>query len=317
MSRAVSIPRPTFLALAALVCLPFRANAQEPTRTCLAGRVRVLEALPADFELALDEACTRLEGASDVDPEVVLTVHLEGARAVVVASLPDGRSALRHVSAADRLLETMEALSVLPVHAEPAPSQLVRAPEPGAESVSEPAAVVVVAPPSSTRFELGGSFGGRYLASPSYAGVTVTGYAALRVRAWSLGLTVRWDPLVRVLADDATRLETSSLGVGFAFTRRWEPSAQLAFDFGATAAVDMQIQEYQLGARETSRTGTNARVGLIARTLHGHGRCRFLSALEVDVSPSLALHPIHVEPGVPRLPYFSVGLSAGVAWSPG
>lgn len=291
-----------------------RADAQ---RDCFGGRVRVV-ALPDDHDWAdaLRLVCARLTDADDVDPDVSLEVGIDAAGVVLVATLVDGRSATRHVGAPDRLLETVEALTLLPLRPPPIRSRLVEAspmPPPTAEAQTQDSSVSD-GRANGVSIETGIAFGGRVFATPVFTGASLDGYVGARLQNWGIALAIRWDPVVRPTAQDGSRYETSAFAVGFAVTRRFVANQRLRFDVGGTVALGVQVQEYETIGTEMTHADTDAHVGVLVRSLVGEGPARWLTSIEADLSPERALHPLRVEPELPRLPYFTLGVTTGVAW---
>lgn len=301
---------------AAALCLASRqVDGAETGSVCADPRVHVEGELDARWLAPVIDVCEQLGSMTDVDPSARLRIVAAGKDVIVEATLQDGRTAMRRITRPDDLRLTIEALVTLP----PEPPKTA----PSKETTTAPLATTTAAQPapnpttaaSMASIEIGVSGVGRVSGAPTYLTTGPTAYAGLRVDEWLLGVTARWDAYGRKAGGDFSGLEIDGIGAGFLLVRRVARGSVASFDVGASALLLEDSQTYVTPAGdEKSGTSPDARVGLLGRLHVGSEHWRWIVTLDGEVSPSRLRRDIRIDPELPVLPKWSVGLGLGLRW---
>jgi hypothetical protein len=311
--------------LALLLICPSALAAETPSplepafAACDDKRLEIDPKVPLRFRSAAVHACEELKAMTDVDSEVRLRIDASGDDVLVRARLGDGRTATRLVQAPEALEPTVEALAIVPPLAESAPpaSAPIAAVTPKAPPVTG-AQTVGAAPRAAAHpllsFELAASLSGHIAGWPAVISPSLGGYAGLRSTDWLLAVTVRWDPIQALPANNVSSFEMDTAGGGFLLTRRlkWQETAA---DVGATAGLLVQSQSYESpqGGEKTG-SAVDARIGLLGQAIFGSGYRRLLVSLGGEVSPTRLRRKLRVDDVLPPLPWWDFGLGIGAVW---
>jgi hypothetical protein len=106
-----------------------------------------------------------------------------------------------------------------------------------------------------------------------------------------------------------------NLGAGFLISRELVGTPWSDVELGISAFVMAEIQSYYEDEDERTFSAADLRVGAFARVLVGHAPLRWTLALDVDLSPLRLRRDLVLDPLLPKLPSWSVGLGLGAAWS--
>ena len=272
----------------------------------------------APWRAVIERACLDIdERFTDPTAETHI-VPIEGDLTITV-NLADGRSTARRVHLPEALRPTLEALIVLPPERRsPVPPMPVAPSLPPATTLQEippdPSnAVPVVAREARPSIELGGGIGGRF-ASHAYLSLAVDAFAQIHVGSWLLGTVFRWDFIGQKEAPLVSTFETETVGAGLLVARR----AALGFgalDVGVTTRLALETQTYETSAGEQSISATDVRLGPFARLAFGSGALRGLFAVDAELSPTRLRRTFRLDPLLPPLPAWSLGMSAGLQWA--
>jgi hypothetical protein len=172
-----------------------------------------------------------------------------------------------------------------------------------------------VAARPSVGIEVGVAGSGRLALAPLYAFAGGLVYAGVRAAGWLLALDVQWDAEQLLTRNATPTFELEAVGAGIFVTKRLWGSRFAEFELGPAAKVVGQSESIKgLGASSHTDSTTDTRLGGIARMLFGRGALRYLVSLDSDVSPLRLVRPRRLEPALPRLPVWSLGLSFAVCW---
>jgi hypothetical protein len=297
-------------ALLALATLTTPAGVAAPTEGCADRRITVIGALDERWIDALAGACAALATMADRDPYGRLTLLPSGRGLVLQVTSGSGRSATRRVDEPEALLPTLEALLTIPRGARA--QHVAQADEPEAAG----RAPVSSAPaPNGERLEIsvGGTVGARLSGPRAFLFASPGGFFEVATGGWAVSIGMRWDELL--VAEDvvAPGFEMDALSVSVTVARRW-PLSFGRFDLGLAPRLIAESQSYSPPTGERGGTSTDIRPALVARLELGRRRARFLVDLDADVSPSRLRRELRIDPELPRLQGWSVGLAVGAAW---
>ena len=271
----------------------------------------------APWRVVIERACLDIdERFTDPTAEThILPVERD---LTITVTLADGRSTSRRVHLPEALRPTLEALIVLPPERRPsAPTAAVPPPSspiPIAELPPDPSkASTLVAPEPKPSIELGGGVGGR-LASHAYLSLAVDAFAQLHVGSWLLGTVFRWDFIGQKEAPLVSTFETETVGAGLLVAHR-APLGFGALDIGLTSRLALETQTYETSAGEQSLGATDVRLGPFARLAFGTGALRGLIGVDAELSPTRLRRTFRLDPILPPLPAWSLGMSAGLQWA--
>ena len=328
VGRSWSFVLPLRISLVALLLLPTRARAAESCRSVtLVERVGLSDA----FRQAAHALRTELVALPHEDcVEVTLVLEAAGARARLVAITREGQHTERDIGEPSALRAL--ALGLIAVATpEPSPSmsdedplrpsaadQPPHDPAPGVASE-----VGMARPPAKqpardkpVHFVLGVETGVR-LAEPSRVVMgEVNAHAEVAARNWLVGLSVRYAPFgVRAGGKRIPGFEYTELAVGPDFGRRigvgpfaldllLSPSVVVTSEGSAVADPDNDVDA----------TNVDVRLSTAARLmLPFAGTWRPCLTLDADVAPFSIGAPTSVDPILPPLPTWSLGLRLGAA----
>jgi hypothetical protein len=302
--------------------------------TCLSVAVEADPVVRGRWPELTTDLREALDGRSDLDACALIQVKsVEGSIAVEV-SLPDGRSASRHVKHREDVVPTIEALLLLPRASEPAIESPVEAPAPpaarptlvvDARQVASPAIEAQSstpppgAPPSRLRIELSITLSAHVGDGQKAAGVGAM--SLLDIAGWLVGFDGRAD---RYDGTGSAPAPMGALEIGVLGGRRFR-SRDLAFDLVAGPALALRggsgstVAPVQSGSMMNTVMQSSSREALVPRLRLG-GRLTFRARSVVrtflgvdgevgDVGP-IGPGPLGETHG---LPAWTVGLAVGVA----
>jgi len=268
--------------------------------------------------------CKSIPNLPDLDPTARIRV-VAGRPIVVIATLADGRTAKRDVPDVASLRHTIEALIVVP----PVPSvdhaggPPAAAPPSSASKPTDPGAPAAPPPEPLLSVELGAVFMGRAQGTPVYAGLGPVAWGALNYADWLFGVGLRFDPYVAQPTTTLTSFTMMTFGGGLELARRFRVHRLVGLDVGLglqvlqehqSARTDGGQEEEELEESSVSGDSTDVRLLAISR-LHVGGRgFRFTTDLELELSPLRVGRDDRIDPSLPTLPSFGVGLGAGISW---
>ena len=291
------------------------ARALEPGAVCEDARVRIHHPPDERWLASIVRACEEIGAMPDNDPDARVRIVPVDGDLIVEVTLKDGRSTLRRVTSPASLLPTLEALlTVPPARPEPAAPAPEPAPPP---SVAEPRYRPPLPPPlpqpPSFGIELGGALGGRVSGAQGYLSFAPSGFAALRAGSWLLGMTVRWDVFETKAGLAANNFEMETLGAGLSVARRFRPAIG-SMDVGVGPRLITETQSYDAASGERSGSLTDVRLASFARFALGQSELRGYLEADAELSPARIRRVISIDPDLPSLPAWSVGVGAGLAW---
>lgn len=321
----------------ALLALPRLADAEPRiAHPCDAVTVAVEGPLSPAWREAADRTCLKLSGTRDVDASATIHLREVAGKMIVHVTIADGREALRTVPSPDALDRTVLGLVTLPPPAAPEPPLPAAAepappPPPAREPSVEPPAPIPPAPPApppssppapssadsaprppGASVEIGVSSMGRAANAAAYLSVGASAYAGVDAGRWLLALSVRWAPFEALTSHPPAGFEMDSVGAGFVVARRLGESPQ--FDLGATVTLLEEAQSYTVDSQEITRQTAEVRLGPLVRALFGRGRLRGSIGLDAELSPTRIRRPVRLDPALPPLPAWSIGVAVGVTW---
>jgi hypothetical protein len=288
--------------------------------TCVDPRVEVRgELAPRWLEPVLD-LCDALGKLSDLDPDARLRLVPAEDDVIVEVRLPDGRSTMRRLHSADDLRLTVEALMTLPpARTAPAPAAKVapQATRSAAETPPEdpPRAAPTAVRRAGVEVEGGAVASSRLAGAPALGSIGPAAHASLRIDDWLFGVNARWDAYQKPLRATDRSFEMDSVAAGFGVGRRFVIDPSVRFDFGGALLVVNEAQSTESDDGEQAGSVADVRLGTGARAWIGRSNLRFLSQLDAEVSVSRLRHEIRIDPTLPPLPTWSVGLGVGVGWT--
>lgn len=282
-------------------------------------RVRVEGDVSALWMDAIRSACAALSGTEGTDPTArVRIAQVDGDLAIEV-TLADGRFAARRLRSPENVRATLEALLVVPPRPTAPPPALPHEPAPPAAGETWPSTDEPPRPTSSKTsdatfgIDIGGGVGGR-VAGTGYLSLGPSGFGELRVGAWLLGTSIRWEALTEKSAPLVSTFEMETVAAALLVGRR------LPLDFGSVDAgisprlvVETQTYEDNLGEHSDGRT--DVRLGAFGRLALGKSALRPALELDAELSPSRLRRAAQIDRTLPALPSWSAGLTAGVTWS--
>lgn len=305
---------------ALLVALAVLMTAQAAAATtCADPRLEVRGELAPHWLGPVLELCDALGTFSDVDPSARLRIVPEGQEVIVEVRLTDGRNTLRRVRSPADLRMTVEALLTVP------PTTPEPTPEPKAPPAPAPIALEMPpealppthgsAPDNNFEVESGAMISGRVAGSPGLASVGPAGHASLRVGNWLFGLSARWDAYQKPIKPADRSFEMDSIAAGLGIGRRFVVDPSLRVDLGVALLLLNEAQSTESTDGEQAGSIADMRVGTGIRLWLGSSKVRFLSQLDGELSPTRLRRDIRIDPTLPPLPTWSVGLGLGIGWA--
>ena len=285
---------------------------------CSGLGIRMEGDLSPQWRAVLERACLDIDQRF-TDPTAQTRISPADRDLAIAVTLADGRSTSRLVHLPEALRPTLEALIVLPPERRPsAPAVDVPPPAPSIPSRQElPPAPSPVLPFAAAEprvgIELGGGVGAR-LAERSYLSLAVDAFAQMRVGSWLLGTAFRWDFLGQKQAPRVSTFETETVSAGLLVARR-KTFGFGALDVGVTPRLAVETQTYEGSAGESSLDATDVRLGAFGRLAFGTGALRGLVGLDGELSPTRLRRTLRLDPLLPPLPAWSLGISAGLQWA--
>jgi hypothetical protein len=262
---------------------------------------------------------------TNVDASVQVRIVAAGDEVTLEAFASDGRAATRRVHSPGDLRHKIEALVCLPTASadlEPTspptqPPTMSSAPAAVPLSAASPQAGATAVPATPLGIEIGGSLLGHVSRAPTYASAGVGVHAGIRPGLWLLALALRWELLqeLLVLARRPVGFEMDSLGAGFMVLRRLGRLEPVDVDLGVSSFLMAETQSFTDAHVEKAGSAVDVRVGLFSRLLLGSSAWRWTLSIEADVSPLRLRRDLHIDPALPKLPTWSLGLGLGAAWS--
>lgn len=311
--------RARYLATLGVAVLGLRAGPAHAAEDCLSQHVEAVGSFEPAWTDELVRVCVELARLPDIDRSTSIRV-VAGQPVVVVATLPDGRTAHREVRSPEVLGHTIEALVTLPATFSEAP----RDPTPANDSKPSPpraprdnhdAAAETQAPvPLSISVELGLTTVGRVQGGTLYASFGPTLWASLNVSDWLFGLSARWDGYQTQPATALQGFEMMTFGAGLEVARRLRVHPEVAFDLGLAIGLVEEVQSAQLPQGETAGESTDVRLVSLTRMHIGGRGVRFTAELQGELSPLRVGRDLRIDEALPPLPAFGLGLGAGVSW---
>jgi hypothetical protein len=310
-SRRVARVSAGLLTAFALTISNAAAAAEGP---CEDPRLEVQKPLGAPWEDALRATCKDLPRGADGDPEAHVKVRELGNELVLEVRLADGREAVRLVKSPEALPQTLDAVLRLPVLAPKPPTP--PEPKPAAEKTTPPAPE-----PPRTRdlpraetlgIDAGAILGGRVGGSEPYISLSPTLFGQIRVRGFSIGLSVRWEVIQK--SANSHKPEMNTLAAGLVFGRRIG-TAPFAVDLGLSPRIAVVTQTTGRRADEVDHSVADLRVAAFGRAYFGSGQLRFVVETDVELSPADLQNDRRLDANLPLLPSWGLGLSVGAAWS--
>jgi hypothetical protein len=266
------------------------------------ARLTVDGALSPDWAAAAIALRAQLETRSDLDADARVTILSTGDAVVVHVSLPDGRSTVRRVVRPEDLATTVEILLMVPPLRKPQPSAPPVAPAPSA------------AP--STTFEVGIGSSTHLTFSPRYFAYGLGTHAQVTTRDWVVGAASRWD--IDVLGTGQKLpggFNMQGLQLG-SFVGRRLTVGQNSVDVALGPGVAIENQEADSSSPEgIGGTRAEAVVSAFGRLSRPVGSSfRLFATLALDALPSRLRTTRRLDPDLPPLPSWGLGLALGVAW---
>jgi hypothetical protein len=296
-------------ALLALATLATPAGVSARTEGCADPRITVIGALDERWLASLARACAALATMPDRDPTGRLSVSPSGRGLVLQVTSGSGKSATRHVDEPAALLPTLEALLVIPPGARAAQAVEAEAPD----RASAPAEGAPVVNDEHLAIFVGGTVGARLSGPQTFLFASPGAFFEVAMGAWAIALGMRWDELL--VAEDIVvpGFEMDAVSVTVSVARRW-PSSFGAVELGLAPRLIAESQSFRPPTGERGGTSTDIRPALVARLEVGRRRTRFLVDLDADVSPGRLRRELRIDPELPHLQGWSVGLAVGAAW---
>ncbi|MEO8901376.1 MAG: hypothetical protein ABI627_07610 [Polyangiaceae bacterium] len=276
---------------------------------CEGPRIAIKGELADRWRDALQAASERLLTRRDLDQcaRVELRSNLEELE--VRVKLADGRTTYRALRDPDALGPTLDALLVVPpVLAAQSSHSLPEFGAPIPAHVSEPT--------RRAHFEAGFGAMGRLAAAPLYAGIGVAGFAQLDLEPWLVGVTARWDVtdgLVTVASPSGFNMQT--LGLGVVVGRR---SSLLGAELDTLVGPEILAENQEADGDSAQPDGaggggTDFRLDLAVRLSTKTSGFHFFAQADLDLSPSRLRRTKQLDPLLPPLPSWSLGLVLGAA----
>lgn len=297
------------------------ARAAPDETMCEDPRVRVQGSVDARWLDPIARACERLAAEPGSDPDARVRIVPSGHDLVVEVTLRDGRRTLRRVTAAERLVPTLEALVLVPALApDESPAPPAEAPSalpekidaeapPSRGATSSPGPTAAPAP---VAFEASGLLGGR-VAGPFVSVAPAIG-GRLRLGPWLFGIAGRWDVVQRSTRASTSTFEMETVAFGIELGRR-VPLGAGALDLGVAPRLVAETQTAESVDGEQSSSATDLRLGALARWAPAPAGFHFVVELDAELSPSRLRRSLRLDPALPALPAWSAGIALGVAWA--
>ena len=260
----------------------------------------------AAWSSAIEAARASLAGRADLDPGARVEILGAGEAIIVHVRLQDGRSTVRRVLRPDDLVVTLEALLTVPPPRLPPP-----APPLAPSSPAPPPP-----PPPAGTFEVGIGPSAHVTFGPSYFGYGLAGYAQVIARRWLIGVSTRWD------VDDLGTGQPLPNGFNMqvlqiaAYLGRRVPLGDGALDLLLGPGVTIDNQE-ALAASPEGIGGTRGEpiVALGARISTPVGAVfRLFASATIDAAPARVRAARRLDPELPTLPPWGLGISVGGGW---
>ena len=250
-----------------------------------------------------------LQALRDLDRCAQLTLRALGDGLAIEVRAGDGRTASRLVRSESQALRASEALLTLP----PKPAGNL----PAASAFDEPGAdPPPPAPISVARIELGVGAAARLGGVPLFIAEGIAGFAEVSVDPWVLGVSARWDITTGLLTEPTLMdyyLMSGTVGVHVG--RRFEvESASLALLLGPNLVLETQGADD--GKVDIEGSAADVRLDFGARVAAPRqASFRVFASADCEFSPARLVKSHFVQPGLPALPSFSIGLALGFGWS--
>lgn len=285
---------------------------------CADERIQIDGEFGAEWVEPLARLCHQFATMKDVDPSARLHITPAGDDVLLEATLGDSRSARRKIQSPDDLFTIVEALTVVipsekPAARQPAAPAAVNVPPPAPKPHVEPK-VKPEPKPRDLGVELGAAVEARFSGSPSYLSAGIAGYASIRPDEWFFGVTARWQPSEIPASGAAPGFEMESAGAGFVVGHRVVDTPMVDLDVGASTLVLVDTQSLETRVPDEVGSATDVRFGLLVRALVGRSSWRFAPAIDADLAPTRLRREVRIDPSLPPLPAWSVGLALGASW---
>ncbi len=278
---------------------------------CSDSRVTIEGELPGAWLEPVLELCDAMIGMPDIDSSARVRVVAAQDGILLEVTLADGRSAIRRVRAPERLHRTVEALLTVP----PALPERVAQASPTGHAAKESDVTHERAQGDGSQIEVGAAAMTRLAGPHPYAFIGGSAYAGKRTGSWLLGMTTRWDALEVINQPGIPGFELEAVGAGFLLARRVVERGGFALDTGGSVMVVGESEALVTSKGEDSEYTSDLRFGGMARACLGHTPLRFTIGLDAELSPTRIRRTIRLDPALPRLPTWSVGLALGATWS--
>lgn len=280
------------------------------------------DALPPAWRAALEDLVEAAAGEGQPwdCSGARISFELSGTEGELSVDLPDGRRVSRPVPSPELVKATGEAL-LTGVDAHPVPTDASTtkpdkpSPRPQGEppSTGEPKPSKPLPPPeTSWRLLLDAGISGRYTDSPNalWGGGTVR--VTVPFGAWSGAAWVRFSLPAHIFEKVPADFAMSDVSVGLSVGRRFiEHPVEIRVSLGPALGVISEAGGYEPDFHEGSRP--EIRVGADFQLTWPFLRLgRFFLANDFELSPQNFSGKRRIDPALPPLPVFSLGLSAGV-----
>ncbi len=280
---------------------------------CSGPRIIVTAELDARWRRALQAAREALSTRPNLDRCAAVALTPSDAGMHVQVDLADGRAASRNVRDAEALAPTLDALLSLP-------EEEAMTPLTSGGSLEEPESTMEKGAPRRSvqrvHFEAGVGAMSRVAAPPLYASVGLAAFAQVSLDPWLAGVTARWDATDELVTESSpSGFNMQTLGLGVAVGARSEHE-RLTLDTTIGPEILAENQEAFGGDANPDGIGggvTDFRLDLSLRLSTSSGAIRFFAQADADASPSRLRRQRQLDPGLPTLPSWSMGLALGAA----
>ncbi len=278
---------------------------------CTSPQLNLITPAGDSWHNAAEQLGEHLRAVGELDKCARVTGRPDGTGVLLEITTGDGRTASRHVENLPELLRTCEALLVLPPKPVPMPLKVTAAELPPPEPVKQAAA----APTHHVEVGVGGAL--RFGGGPLYVGGGISAFALFAQGAWLLSASARWDA-VEAIVTEPTPMDfyMQSEAVGVSFGRRFTlASLQLDALVGPNIVLESQDADDVDPNRDVHGASADFRLGAALRVSGPRfSSVRAFATGDFEGSPARLRSSKSLDRILPTLPWWSSGLSVGVAW---
>ncbi len=288
-------------------------SASNDLAVCSGPSLVIEGVLSSNWVDAVQDVRDRLRKNADLDRCAALRFEVVEDSLLIRVTTSNGRKAMRSVTSPQKLISTVEALTVLPPTLPPGPA----APDPRdvPDDLVDGPRTAQPSPTSTAHMEVGAGAAGRLAGAPLYGGGGLATFAQLALEHWLVGVSARWDAVddtLGVPSPSGFNMQTFEVGIGLG--RR----TQLG-NFNVDAVIGPEVvvesQEAEGIADGLGGTASDVRFDFLVRmSVPRAGHSRFYAGVDADVSPSRLRRTKQLDPGLPALPAWSSGLQIGFLW---